>query len=51
VIGNEDLLGSPCSNNDNVITVVAEYQIGVKLQTSFIDRGDNLGSEPFGEEV
>lgn len=44
------MLRSPCSNNDNVITVVAEYRIRVKLETDLVCRGDNLGSEPFGEE-
>jgi hypothetical protein len=33
-----------------VITVVAEYQIRVKLETNLVCRGDNLGSELFGEE-
>ena len=50
-MGNEDLLGRPCSNNDNLITLGAEYQIRVKLETNLIYRGDNLASEPFGEEA
>jgi hypothetical protein len=33
-----------------VITEVAEYQTRVKLETNLVCRGDNLGSEPFGEE-